>query len=133
MKGLGVLALLLAVVLYFVPSIVALVRGRQGASVIVINFFLGWTLIGWVAALALAVSSGERGQQAPPGYPPVYPPSGQPPVPWYPQAAPQPQGPPPWDQNQSGPQQYWQPQPDQPSSGPQSPPPPHEQQPPNWP
>lgn len=37
------------------PTIVAVARKvtNQG-SVAVINFFLGWTLIGWVAALAMA-------------------------------------------------------------------------------
>ena len=40
---------------YFLPTIVAISRKvtNQG-SVAVINFFLGWTLIGWVAALAMA-------------------------------------------------------------------------------
>jgi hypothetical protein len=47
--------LLLALALYFVPSIVAVARKvtHQG-SVIVINLFLGWTFIGWVVALAMA-------------------------------------------------------------------------------
>jgi hypothetical protein len=41
--------------IYFLPTIVALFRQitNQG-SVVVINFFLGWTLIGWVVALAMA-------------------------------------------------------------------------------
>jgi putative effector of murein hydrolase LrgA (UPF0299 family) len=48
-------ALLLALALYFVPSVVAVARKvtHQG-SVIVINLFLGWTFIGWVVALAMA-------------------------------------------------------------------------------
>jgi len=48
-------SLLLALALYFVPSIVAVARRvtHQG-SVIVINLFLGWTFIGWVVALAMA-------------------------------------------------------------------------------
>lgn len=41
--------------LYFLPSIVALMRGRF-ASVFVVNLFLGWTLVGWVAALAWALA-----------------------------------------------------------------------------
>jgi T4 superinfection immunity protein len=41
--------------LYLVPTIVAVARkvSNQG-SVIVINLFLGWTLVGWVMALAMA-------------------------------------------------------------------------------
>ncbi len=41
--------------LYFVPTIVAVSRKvtNQG-SVAIINFFLGWTFVGWVVALAMA-------------------------------------------------------------------------------
>jgi len=48
-------AVLLLIALYFVPTIVAAVRHvTNTGSVIVINFFLGWTFIGWVVALAMA-------------------------------------------------------------------------------
>lgn len=51
----GLLPLLILAVLYFVPTIVALIRNvTNRGSVIVINLFLGWTVIGWVAALAMA-------------------------------------------------------------------------------
>ncbi len=43
--------------LYFFPAFLALLRGRQFASVLVLNFFLGWTGVGWVIALCFAVSS----------------------------------------------------------------------------
>jgi hypothetical protein len=43
--------------LYFVPAIVALTRSRQVGVVLVLNVFFGWTLLGWVGALAIAVSS----------------------------------------------------------------------------
>jgi multisubunit Na+/H+ antiporter MnhG subunit len=48
-------AFIAVVGLYFLPTIVAVSREvtNQG-SVVVINFFLGWTLIGWVVALAMA-------------------------------------------------------------------------------
>jgi hypothetical protein len=49
----GGLVLILA--LYFVPTIVAKVRSVSDfGSVAVINFFLCWTVIGWVVALAMA-------------------------------------------------------------------------------
>lgn len=51
----GVLAAILAA--YFVPFIVALKRNVNIGPVFVINLFLGWSLIGWVAALALACMS----------------------------------------------------------------------------
>lgn len=39
---------------YFLPSMVALAGGRDPGVAIVINLFLGWTMVGWVVALALA-------------------------------------------------------------------------------
>lgn len=52
--GLFVLVMLLGV--YFAPTLVALDRNVVNKwSVLVINVFLGWTLIGWVVALAMAV------------------------------------------------------------------------------
>ena len=42
--------------LYLIPTIVAYQRDREVAAVAVINIALGWTVIGWVGALALAVS-----------------------------------------------------------------------------
>jgi hypothetical protein len=45
-------------VLYFVPLIVAMLRHVPNVgSVAVINLFLGWTVIGWVVALAMAARS----------------------------------------------------------------------------
>lgn len=41
---------------YFLPTIVGAMRKVPNIlSVLVINFFLGWTLIGWVVSLAMAV------------------------------------------------------------------------------
>lgn len=53
--GAAVFLVVIAIGAYFLPTIVAVARKvtNQG-SVAVINFFLGWTLIGWVAALAMA-------------------------------------------------------------------------------
>lgn len=49
--------LLVILFFYFVPYLDALSRHkRNSASVLVINAFLGWTVIGWVVALAMAVS-----------------------------------------------------------------------------
>ena len=43
-------------VLYFLPSILALVRNkRDTVSIFVLNFLLGWTAIGWVVALVWAL------------------------------------------------------------------------------
>lgn len=43
-------------IVYFTPLIVALARGRLIAAVAVVNILLGWTLLGWVVALVMAVT-----------------------------------------------------------------------------
>ncbi len=49
---------------YMLPSSVAIVRKVPNVgSIIVINFFLGWTVIGWVIALAMAARSRTQPQQ----------------------------------------------------------------------
>jgi hypothetical protein len=53
-----ILLLLISALMYFIPSIVAGIRKVPNiGSVIVINLFLGWTIIGWVVALAMAARS----------------------------------------------------------------------------
>ena len=43
-------------IIYFVPSIAGWkTKGANG--IIVLNLFLGWTVIGWIAALIWAVQS----------------------------------------------------------------------------
>lgn len=43
------------ILLYFVPTVVALLRGhRQTFPIAVVNVVFGWTLLGWVVALAWA-------------------------------------------------------------------------------
>ena len=55
MESGGIVLLIGLVALYFLPSFVA--AGRDGAGgPIVLNLFLGWTLLGWVVALAWAAS-----------------------------------------------------------------------------
>jgi len=42
-------------VLYFVPTLVALVRSKRDTlAIFLLNLFLGWTLIGWIVALIWA-------------------------------------------------------------------------------
>ena len=42
---------------YFLPTVVAYSNKKNNkGSVTVINIFLGWTVIGWIIALAMAVS-----------------------------------------------------------------------------
>lgn len=52
---LGILILLTLVVAYFLPTIVAGSRGRDGQVLIgVLNLFLGWTVLGWIVLLVIA-------------------------------------------------------------------------------
>jgi hypothetical protein len=52
-----ILVLVLAFVLYFLPSIVAYNQKHHNADAIcVLNLLLGWTFLGWVIALVWAVT-----------------------------------------------------------------------------
>jgi RsiW-degrading membrane proteinase PrsW (M82 family) len=51
----------LGFVVYFLPSIIAELRKHpQGMPILVVNLFFGWTLIGWVVALAWSFSAQKR-------------------------------------------------------------------------
>ena len=46
--------------LYFLPAIIGALRRVRGlGSVVVVNLFLGWTVIGWIVALAMAFRSAK--------------------------------------------------------------------------
>lgn len=52
MEALVGLYALIVIVAYFLPAFIAMARGHQQAGMIlVINLFLGWTFLGWIAAL----------------------------------------------------------------------------------
>ena len=55
-----ILGLAILAGIYFAPTIVAWGRKHETASVLVINLFLGWTFVGWVVALAMAVRGENR-------------------------------------------------------------------------
>jgi hypothetical protein len=57
MEGISLLLLFtaLALVIYFIPTIVAWNRGHRNTMAIgVANLFLGWTFLGWVVCLVWA-------------------------------------------------------------------------------
>lgn len=57
----SVLLLALGAALYFVPWIVAASRKHNNSGAIaVLNIFLGWTFIGWVAALVWAMTDNVK-------------------------------------------------------------------------
>lgn len=56
----AVFIIVFSVILYWIPTVVALVRRHEipnVGSIVIINLFLGWTLVGWVVALAMACRS----------------------------------------------------------------------------
>ena len=57
----GVLILLAMCMLYFLPTIIAFLGGSSYVGpIVIVNTFLGWSLIGWVVALAWAVMPERR-------------------------------------------------------------------------
>jgi hypothetical protein len=45
-------------VMYFLPTIIAVARSkRDTAAILLLNLFLGWSVIGWVVALIWAVKT----------------------------------------------------------------------------
>ena len=47
--------------MYFTPTVIGQARHVQNlGSIAVINLFLGWTVVGWVVALAMAARTVER-------------------------------------------------------------------------
>jgi hypothetical protein len=44
--------------MYFLPSIVAIARNkRDTTAILLLNIFLGWSVIGWIVALVWAVKT----------------------------------------------------------------------------
>ena len=53
-----------AIGLYFIPTIIAMVRHKQNTmAIFALNLFLGWTLLGFVVALVWALTK-DRDIQA---------------------------------------------------------------------
>lgn len=46
------------IAMFFLPSLIALVRSHHnGFAIFLTNFLLGWTLIGWIIALIWSTTS----------------------------------------------------------------------------
>jgi hypothetical protein len=64
---------LIGIGLYFLPALIAAARQTHNADgIFFLNLFLGWTGIGWIVALIIALSSSSWPShclyQYPPGY-----------------------------------------------------------------
>lgn len=72
--SLVVFCFFVSIFVYFVPTVVAVSKGRANAgAIVVLNILLGWTFVGWVVALVWAITDGDTKQdtvnvtvQAPP-------------------------------------------------------------------
>jgi hypothetical protein len=60
MSNFGLLAVVLVALLYFVPTLIAVLRRERVAPVLLINLLLGWTVLGWIAALVISVWPAPR-------------------------------------------------------------------------
>jgi len=57
----GLLLFALALALYTLPTMLAVQRrSDRTLAVVLIDFFLGWTVVGWMVALVVALGSGSR-------------------------------------------------------------------------
>jgi len=59
MEGLtGLIIVLIVIVPYFLPTLIAVLREHHNRlPIFLLNFFLGWTFIGWVASLVWSFTS----------------------------------------------------------------------------
>ncbi len=49
-----------AALLYFLPALIALLRGHHnGFAIFLTNLLLGWTLIGWIVALIWSTTASQ--------------------------------------------------------------------------
>jgi hypothetical protein len=51
------IALSVLTLIYFLPAVVASSRGHGTGGILILNFLLGWTLIGWFVLLLWALVS----------------------------------------------------------------------------
>lgn len=54
----GLLLIAFAILAYFLPTIIASLRGHHNdVAIFVLNLLLGWTLLGWVIALVWSLTA----------------------------------------------------------------------------
>lgn len=57
----GVIGVIVLISFYFMPTIISLMRDKHGTgSVALVNFFLGWTVIGWFATFIWSCTGKTR-------------------------------------------------------------------------
>lgn len=57
----SILIVIIGFVIYFLPAIIAIARDHESAlGILLLDLFLGWTLVGWVGALVWSVTGGSK-------------------------------------------------------------------------
>ncbi|WP_250482079.1 superinfection immunity protein [Caballeronia sp. NCTM5] len=57
----AIVLLIVGLLLYFIPSFVAQSRRHHNTgAILALNIFLGWTFLGWVAALVWALTATKQ-------------------------------------------------------------------------
>jgi hypothetical protein len=54
------LTLTIVTAMFFLPTIIAVSRNHNALAIFLLNFFLGWTVIGWFWALIWSVTDKAR-------------------------------------------------------------------------
>lgn len=53
--------IIIILVLYFIPAVIGIARQKRNAgAILVLNLFLGWTVVGWVVALVWALTVEDK-------------------------------------------------------------------------
>jgi uncharacterized membrane protein YhaH (DUF805 family) len=56
---------LVSLVIYFIPTIVAIIRrARNAVGVVVLNVLGGWTFVGWIIALVWSIIDKQQGNSS---------------------------------------------------------------------
>ena len=64
MESIIIFLILFAMVVYFLPIIVAFIRKNNNClAIFILNLFLGWTFVGWVIALVWACTNTQINRQ----------------------------------------------------------------------
>ena len=63
LAGLSAIAIVISLIFYFLPTVIAMLRGKSNTfAILLLNLFLGWTFIGWIVALVWSVTSDNKPQ-----------------------------------------------------------------------
>ena len=63
LAGLSAIVIVISLISYFLPTVIAMLRGKSNTfAILLLNLFLGWTFIGWIVALVWSVTNDNKSQ-----------------------------------------------------------------------